>query len=575
MKRKLLSVLFAVIGVIAFGQTYTFTNAGASGLMGPTQSQVNTTYTSTSLNGAVKVIGGTQLWMVPASGSYSIQAVGASGGGVAGGMGANMTGEFSLAAGDTLLIIVGQQGVDGLDGSASGGGGTFVVIKDPTSSTITARGRTVRPLIIAGGGGANPGVAHADCHANTGTSGHNGMGGNGSGIGGLNGNGGGISVPSGNNRGGGGGGFLTDGERTGTCTTSGEESGASFLNGGNGGKSTSCGSGQYAGGFGGGGGAISTGWRSSGAGGGYSGGGAGQTNSVATTHRAGGGGSFNSGMNKIDTLSASAGHGTVVITVLSNCPTPGGLAANVVSCDSIVLNWTNAADSSVVAFGPAGGIPTSVNLVVGDSTLSVTGTMANTSYDFYVLNICSGDTSSIGGPFTINTGNIGVPAANFTFNSPAFNTTVNFDASLSSGASNTYAWDFGDGNTGTGVMTSHTYATGGSYNVELTVTNNCGVSDTTYTLASVGLNERELLESMTIYPNPVTDKLNISFETKGYNPVVIKVLDISGKEVAIRKLQAVNGAVDLAMNLSSLSKGVYMLQISTDTFNVNQKLIKH
>ncbi len=504
----------------------------------------------------------------------SIQAIGASGGGVSGGMGADMTGEFSLTAGDTLLIIVGQQGEDGMDGSASGGGGSFVVIKDPTSTTITARGRAVRPLIIAGGGGANPGVANMDCNANTSTAGNNGQGATGSGIGGTAGNGGGISVPSGNNRGGGGGGFLTDGERTGTCTTNGEESGFSFLNGGEGGKSTSCGSGQYAGGFGGGGGAISTGWRSSGAGGGYSGGGAGQTNSVATTHRAGGGGSFNSGINKVDVLSSTSGDGSVIITVLSSCPTPAGLAASVISCDSIVLNWANAADSSVVAFGPTGGLPTSTTLVVNDSTLSVSGTMANTSYDFYVLNICNGDTSSIGGPFTINTGSTGVPVADFSSSSPAFNTTVNFDASASTGASNMYAWDFGDGNTGSGVMTSHTYAAGGSYSVKLTVTNNCGVSDTTYTLASVGLDENDFGKSLSIYPNPVNNHLNIAFDGIGYEQVTIRLKDISGKEVLVNTVNSGNEKHIHTLDLTPIASGVYFLEITSGTMKVNQKLVK-
>lgn len=49
---------------------------------------------------------------------------------------------------------------------------------------------------------------------------------------------------------------------------------------------------------------------------------------------------------------------------------------------------------------------------------------------------------------------------------------VQFDGSGSSDPENdplTYAWDFGDGNNGTGVTPMHTYAAGGSYTVALTV----------------------------------------------------------------------------------------------------------
>ena len=49
---------------------------------------------------------------------------------------------------------------------------------------------------------------------------------------------------------------------------------------------------------------------------------------------------------------------------------------------------------------------------------------------------------------------------------------ITFDASASSdpnGDALTFAWDFGDGESGSGVSTTHTYTTGGSFAVTLTV----------------------------------------------------------------------------------------------------------
>ncbi|MGD0405304.1 MAG: PKD domain-containing protein [Candidatus Bathyarchaeia archaeon] len=75
------------------------------------------------------------------------------------------------------------------------------------------------------------------------------------------------------------------------------------------------------------------------------------------------------------------------------------------------------------------------------------------------------------------------PVASFTYSpsNPTVNTAVSFDASASNDSDGTianYAWDFGDGNTGTGVTTSHTYPIANTYTVNLTVTDNTGLKGT-------------------------------------------------------------------------------------------------
>jgi PKD repeat protein len=69
--------------------------------------------------------------------------------------------------------------------------------------------------------------------------------------------------------------------------------------------------------------------------------------------------------------------------------------------------------------------------------------------------------------------------------------TVDFDASTSTDDESIagYAWEFGDGGTGSGVTTSHPFQAAGTYSVELTVTDNEGATDSETLAVSVGGNE--------------------------------------------------------------------------------------
>ena len=80
--------------------TVTFTNCSATGRLGPTQSQVNSTYTSGNpLYNAVTInTQGIQEWTVPATGTYTIESWGAQGGGVSvAGLGARIKGSFDIS----------------------------------------------------------------------------------------------------------------------------------------------------------------------------------------------------------------------------------------------------------------------------------------------------------------------------------------------------------------------------------------------------------------------------------------------------------------------------------------------
>ncbi|XP_068736615.1 leukocyte tyrosine kinase receptor-like [Montipora capricornis] len=280
-----------------------FTNLGATGRLGP--SSLGGYYSGQDHDGQVTLVSGIQHWVVPYTCDYKIEAVGAAGGydrysnsRQYRGRGARMIGIFSLVKGETIKILVGQEGgINKASQSAGGGGGTFVV-----------RGSNI-PLIIAGGGGGGESVQsrHTGCDASTSTSGRAGYKSWSGGSGGH-----GATTADHSNSGGGGGGFYSSGRSSkqfGGSMGNGGEGGKGFLQGGVGGRASFN---NIVGGFGGGGGAYGSG-GGAGGGGGYSGGSSGDNENDSC---GGGGGSYNAGKNQQNECCYNtAGHGRVTITL--------------------------------------------------------------------------------------------------------------------------------------------------------------------------------------------------------------------------------------------------------------------
>ena len=65
---KFLVLLFLFFSTILSQTTYTFTSCGQGGPYGPSQSQCNSEYYDTELEGQVSLNNGTQEWVVPTNG---------------------------------------------------------------------------------------------------------------------------------------------------------------------------------------------------------------------------------------------------------------------------------------------------------------------------------------------------------------------------------------------------------------------------------------------------------------------------------------------------------------------------
>lgn len=160
----------------------------------------------------------------------------------------------------------------------------------------------------------------------------------------------------------------------------------------------------------------------------------------------------------------------------------------------------------------------------------------------------------------LNNWNINTYNLHANFRSSIAGTTVNF-TNLSVNYTR-LRWDFGDGNSSVLTNPTHTYAAHGVYLVKLYAYNRMDCVDSItipLNIAPLSIHETHAeLERVIIYPNPVADVLHInkiSAEVLDY-----KIYDAVGKALQAGKLSDTTTQLDVA----TLPKGVYMLQLSKD-----------
>ena len=93
------------------------------------------------------------------------------------------------------------------------------------------------------------------------------------------------------------------------------------------------------------------------------------------------------------------------------------------------------------------------------------------------------------------------------------------------------------------------------------------------TKVSVAKPDDKLLNNVQVFPNPVTDQINLKYDLSRYSNVTIKIMDVLGNDIITLFSQRVEpGEKTFNYALSSkLTKGIYFVRIVAGT----ESVIKH
>jgi chitodextrinase len=181
------------------------------------------------------------------------------------------------------------------------------------------------------------------------------------------------------------------------------------------------------------------------------------------------------------------------LTVISNSPSNATaahlvtLSASVAYASSYPTAFRSAAFSYLFDFGDG---------KTGTASGGPTGSIAHnyTTANTYNIRVTAKETSGFAPTGIQESGSLSLAVASpvsgtitLSSNSPTAGQSLTFTGAFSGGTGPyTYAWDFGDGSTGSGVSPSHVYSASGNYTVKVTVTDAVGRTSVQTQVVTVG-----------------------------------------------------------------------------------------
>ena len=96
--------------------------------------------------------------------------------------------------------------------------------------------------------------------------------------------------------------------------------------------------------------------------------------------------------------------------------------------------------------------------------------------------------------------------------------------------------------------------------------------DVSYTI-TVGTEDSKNFENLNVFPNPSEGKINLSFNMNDIQQVKVDVVSLTGQVVYSENSDNFKGHFERQLDLTGLSKGVYMLRLTSDKGITNKKII--
>ncbi|MCH2223673.1 MAG: T9SS type A sorting domain-containing protein [Crocinitomicaceae bacterium] len=249
-------------------------------------------------------------------------------------------------------------------------------------------------------------------------------------------------------------------------------------------------------------------------------------------------------------------------------------SSNVTACDSYIWNGVTYTTSGVYTWDGtnAGGCDSTatLNLTINNSSTSSSSVTACDSYTW------NGTTYTTSGVYTWNGTSAGgcdsTATLNLTINTVNASISVSGLTITADAQGATYQWiDCENNNAVIPAETgqSFTATTNGDYAVIVTE-NQCTDTSECVAITTVGISESTLDMKFSIYPNPTTGEVTLSF-TEKQQDCIVEIVDVHGKLVSIEKYEQIE---ELPIKLG-VESGIYFISITLNDKVVTERILKY
>jgi hypothetical protein len=94
-----------------------------------------------------------------------------------------------------------------------------------------------------------------------------------------------------------------------------------------------------------------------------------------------------------------------------------------------------------------------------------------------------------------------------------------------------------------------------------------------YTTQGVGIDSRNFISNLNVFPNPASNLLNIRFNLEKAQDLEISLSTTDGQRVYSELLPNQNNSIDKQLDISSFAKGVYFLKLKGESGSIVRKIV--